>query len=399
MDENEEVKVVKPKKVKEKKDKKDKKPVNKTVIISIIMLFIGAALMYLLIYYVLPINNKVSSSAGTSSTSTGVTTASSGKKEVTVTDNGIADAVEKLYDAVVVVTATENGEDEAGGTGFVYKVDGNKAYILTNNHVISGTNGAKVTFTNDKTVDAKIVGGDASSDTAVLSVSKDDVIAVATIGSSTNARVGDTVFAIGSPVSSEYSWTVTRGIVSGKDRMVEASTDSGDNSYAMKVIQTDASINNGNSGGPLANANGEVIGITNMKIVSNAVEGIGFAIPIEDAVTIADELVKDGKVTRPLLGVSMMDLSNKYNLYMQGITLNTELTEGVVAVKIQGGSPADKGGLKRGDIITKIDDDKVKDVASLRYALYKHKVGDTITVTYERNGKSNTTKVKLTVAN
>lgn len=372
-------------KVKEPREKKPKG--NNGLILPIILFFLGAAVMYLLIYYVLPLNKSN-------------TTINKSEKEVTVTENGIADAVEKLYDAVVVITSYNNGKEVSGGTGFVYKVNGNNAYILTNNHVISSADAAKVEFTNGKEVEAKIVGGDTDSDIAVLSVSKDDIVAVAEMGKSEEARLGDTVFTIGSPISTDYSWTVTRGILSGKDRMVEVSLD-GENAsnYAISVLQTDASINSGNSGGPLANVNGAVIGVTNMKLVSDSVEGIGFAIPIEDAITIGDDLVENGKVERPLLGVSMIDLVNRYNLYEQGITLNTELTEGVVIVKVQAGSPADKAGLKRGDIIIGLDDDKIDDIATLRYKLYKHKIGDTITIKFERNGKTETASVKLSKVN
>lgn len=368
------------------KDKNNKS--NSRLLAYIITFFVGMIVMYLLIYYVLPINKDN-------------TVINKSEKEVTVTDSGIADAVEKLYDSVVVITGISNGQEASGGTGFVYKVDGKKAYILTNNHVINGMDSAKVTFTNGEESDAKIIGGDANSDTAVLSVESNEIAKVANIGSSSEARLGDTVFAIGSPVSTEYSWTVTRGILSGKDRMVQVSLNNNNSTenYALKVIQTDASINSGNSGGPLANANGEVIGITNMKLVSDSIEGIGFAIPIEDAVTIAEDIIADGKVARPLLGVSMMDLSNRYNLYQQGITLNTELTSGVVVVEVQKGSPASKAGLKRGDIIISLDNEKAGDVATLRYLLYKHSVGDTVTLKYERNGKTETANVKLSVAN
>lgn len=398
MEENEDIEFVgetlrekkeKKEKIKEEKvtiDKKPKKSGN-GFILPVILFFLGALAMYLLIYYVLPINKSN-------------TTINKSEKEVTVTDNGIADAVEKLYDAVVVITSTNNGKEVSGGTGFVYKVAGDKAFILTNNHVISSADAAKVEFTDGKEVDAKIVGGDTDSDIAVLSVSKDDIVSVAEMGKSEDSRLGDTVFTIGSPISTDYSWTVTRGILSGKDRMVEVSLE-GENAsnYAISVLQTDASINSGNSGGPLANVNGQVIGVTNMKLVSDSVEGIGFAIPIEDAITIGDDLVENGKVERPLLGVSMIDLVNRYNLYEQGITLNTELTEGVVIVKVQAGSPADKAGLKRGDIIIGLDDDAIDDIATLRYKLYKHKVGDTINIKFERNGKTETASVKLSKVN
>ena len=193
------------------------------------------------------------------------------EKEVTVNENGIADAVEKLYDAVVVVQNYQKNTLASSGTGFVYKTDGDKAYILTNAHVVSGASSVKLIFTNNKTYDAEIVGSDTYSDIAILSVNKDNIIQVAEIGSYQDARLGDTLFTIGAPLDTEYSWTVTRGILSGKDRLVEISQSSNTSvdKWVMKVMQTDAAINSGNSGGPIANSNGEVIGITNMKLVSS----------------------------------------------------------------------------------------------------------------------------------
>ena len=344
--------------------------------------------MYLLIYFVLPIDN----------TSTVI---NKSQKEVTVNENGIADAVEKLYDAVVVVKVYKDVTPYSSGTGFVYKTSNKKAYILTNNHVIDGKGNVtvKVVFTNGEEIDAKVEGSDEYSDLAVLSVDEGKIVSIAEIGKSEESRLGDTVFTVGAPLDTEYYWTVTRGVLSGKDRMVEVSlTDSNSNDYVMRVLQTDAAINSGNSGGPIANSNGEVIGITNMKLISSGVEGIGFAIPIEDAVEYAEAIIKGESVSRPLLGVSMLNLSEKWYLYKEGITLNTELSNGVVVVKAQDGSPAEKAGLTRGDIITKIDDEEVKNVATLRYQLYKHKVGDTITLTIERNGKVEKLKVKLNIA-
>ncbi len=346
--------------------------------------------MYLLVYYVIPIDNSS-------------TIINKSEKEVTVTDTGIADAVEKLYNAVVVVEVYQNNTLAASGTGFVYKTEGKKAYILTNNHVVDSKKGkvtVKVIFTNGKEEEVTVEGSDQYSDLAVLSLDAEDVISVAEIGSNDATRLGDTVFTIGAPLDTEYYWTVTRGVVSGKDRMVEVSLDNSNTSdYVMKVLQTDASINSGNSGGPLANSNGQVIGITNMKLVSSGVEGIGFAIPIEDAVKFADTIIKGESIKRPLLGVSMLNLSDRYQLYTQGISLNTELTEGVVVVQVQKNSPSDNAGLKRGDIIISMDDEKVKNVATLRYNLYKHSVGDTANLVIERDGKQETIKIKLSVAN
>ncbi len=359
-----------------------------TALVSIISLFLGAAAMYLLVYYVIPIDNSS-------------TIINKSEKEVTVTDKGIADAVDKLYDAVVVVEVLNRGQVVATGTGFVYKTEGSKSYILTNDHVVSAASNAdvKVIFTDGDEVDVKVEGSDKYSDLAVLSVDSKEIVAVAEIGSSEELRLGDTVFTVGAPLDTEYYWTVTRGIVSGKNRMVEISTDNYSSSdYIMKVLQTDASINSGNSGGPLANSNGQVIGITNMKLVSDGVEGIGFAIPIEDAVDYAETIIGGGSLQRPVLGVSMLDLNNTIELYRQRVAVNTDLEEGVVVVKVQDDSPADKAKLKKGDIIIGIDDNEIKNVAALRYNLYQHKVGDTIKVTYERDGKMESTNIKLTVA-
>lgn len=358
-----------------------------TVILSMV---VGATITYGIIYYLYP------SASGEN------TVINRTEKKVTITDDGIADAVEKLYDSVVVVGVYKNDEIVSSGTGFVYKKANGKAYILTNNHVISmydKNKEVRIMFTNKEEVVAKVEGTDDYSDLAVLSLNDKNIESIAEIGSSDEMRIGDTVFTLGAPLDTEFYWSVTRGVLSGKDRMVEVSLSDTDNKdVVMKVLQTDASINSGNSGGPLANANGEVIGITNMKLVSEGVEGIGFAIPIEDAITFAEMIIKGETVQRPLLGAQMLNLTERYYLYREGITLNTELKEGVVLVKIQSGSPADKAGLKRGDIITKFGDYKVRSVASLRYALYKHSVGDEVEVTFERNGKKESLKLKLSAA-
>ena len=368
------------------KKKKDKS-FTKYIVVTFLGIIIGAGLMFGLLKVFKAEQTIINRS----------------EKKVTVTDTGIADSVEKLYDSVVVVEVFQNETLAASGTGFVYQMKGDKAYILTNNHVVSGAKNVKVMFTDKTELEAKIEGKDEYSDLAVLSVNSSDKIKVADIGDNSKMRLGDTVFTIGAPLDTSYYWTVTRGVLSGKDRMVEVSSNQGQAQasadYVMRVLQTDASINSGNSGGPLANANGEVIGITNMKLVSDGVEGIGFAIPIEDAEQFAEIILSGEKIKRPLLGIKMLDLTSKYNLYEQGITLNTELKEGVVVVEVQSSSPADKAGLKRGDIITKLDDTAIKNLAELRYHLYKHSVGDTITLSFERNGKIENTKVKLTVSN
>ena len=327
-----------------------------------------------------------------SSTNNGITTSNIKLNET----NSISTAVSKVYDAVVVVEGYSKDQKASTGTGFVYKKKNDKAYIMTNNHVVANCDKVKVLFTNGEELDTTLVGADTYSDIAVLTVKDSDKIVSATMGDSSKSKVGDTVFTVGSPEGSDYAGTVTKGIISGKDRLVEvALSNSNTSDYYMKVLQTDAAINPGNSGGPICNTNGEVIGITNMKLVDDSVEGMGFAIPIEDAVEFAKSLEENGKVSRPYIGISMLDISNSYYLWQAGIMLPDNVKEGVAVYTVESNSPADKSGLKKGDIITKIEDTKINSVAKFRYELYKHKPNDKIKITYNRDGKEQTTTITL----
>ena len=323
------------------------------------------------------------------------------EKEVTVNEQGIADAVEKVYDSVVVVENLKGGELQATGTGFIFKKNDNKYYVMTNYHVINGASSVKIQLTNNKELNVEVLGGDSYSDIAILAFESKDEYSIAEIGSSTDARVGDTTFAVGAPVdSTTYSWSVTRGIVSGKDRMVKVTTGSQTSSsdYIMKVLQTDAAINSGNSGGPLCNSNGQVIGITNMKLVSNStsnIEGMGFAIPIEDAIDFANKIINGEDITRPTLGVSMLDISST-GLAYYNISVPDNVTNGVVIMSVSKNSAAEEGGLKKGDVILEIDNVKVTSSALLKYELYRHNIGDEITLKINRNGFEKTLKIKLT---
>lgn len=309
------------------------------------------------------------------------------KREVTVTDTGISEAVSKIYDAVVVVESYSDGRLYGTGTGFVYKTDDNNGYILTNHHVIENCDEIRVVFTNDEKVDVEIVGSDAYSDVALLSVDKDKVIAVAEIGSSEDLKVGDTSFAVGAPLdSSAYAWTVTRGIISGKDRSVEVTSNNGYSSQIMEVLQTDTAINNGNSGGPLCNSNGQVIGITNMKLASSSIEGMGFAIPIETAVEYAEKFINGEKISYPYIGVSIYNATaSQYSNEIIGVYVEF----------VEENSPADKGGIKKGDKILKVEDVEVSNVTYFKHELYKYEVGEKITITVERDGKERKIDVKL----
>lgn len=301
-------------------------------------------------------------------------------KDVTVTDTGIADAVEKVYDSVVTVKNYARNQLYSTGSGFVFKIDDKYAYILTNYHVINGGSEVSVIFTNNKEEKVTVVGYDEYSDIAVLAVDKSLVLATAQIGSSKDMRVGDTTFAVGTPVdSSVYSWSVTRGILSGKDRLVQS------DNYVMSVLQTDTAINSGNSGGPLCNSNGEVIGITNMKLASSQIEGMGFAIPIEDAVKNAETIISGKKINRPYLGVSIYDSNSYFNN-----------NSGVYVESVEKNSAADKAGIKSGDKILKVNDVEITNTSYFRYQLYKYDIGDKIKITIERDGNEKTLTVTLT---
>lgn len=365
---------------------------NKNKIIIPILVFVafilGAAWSYLVI-------NQLDTGEGI--------VANNKYENVTVNENSISSAVDKIYDSTVVVASYKNGTAVSTGTGFVYKKEGSTAYIMTNNHVISGGDSAKVIFSDGSIVDTNILGGETYSDIAVLTVSASSIKQVAIIGKSEDMKLGDTTFAVGAPLGDTYSGTVTKGILSGKDRLVAVSFSGSTSDYYMKVLQTDTALNPGNSGGPLCNINGEVIGVNSLKLTeekvsmttSYNVEGMGFAIPIEDALYYAETIEKGETVKRPYIGISMLDITDSYYLWQSGITLPKGVDSGVAILEVVSSSPADKAGLKKGDIIVKIGDEVVTSVAKLRYELYKHNPGDKIELTYNRDGKEVKTELTL----
>ncbi len=313
------------------------------------------------------------------------------EKEVTVNEKGISDGIENISDAVVVVENYKKNKLSSIGSGFIYSEEG---YIMTNHHVIEGAGQVKVILANGETIPVKVLGSDEYADIAVLQIDKKYVSAVAKIGSSEKAKVGDTVFTIGSPMNAEYAGTVTRGILSGKNRMVEVSVSSSQADWIMNVMQTDAAINPGNSGGPLCNVSGEVIGINSLKIVQNEIEGIGFAIPIEDALEYANKVVTGEEIKRAYLGISMGDLSTSYyTLLKNGISIDSSITSGVIVFDASG--PSSKAGIQKGDVIVQIGNDKVDNVAKLRYYLYKHNPGEEVDVKVIRGTEEKTFKVTL----
>lgn len=324
-----------------------------------------------------------------------ITLTSSG---ITFTESdSISKGVETIYDAVVVVEGFKNKTLASTGTGFIYKKTNDKAYIMTNHHVIDGLTDIKVILSDKTVLEAEVMGSEVYSDIGVLAINAKDINKVAVMGDTSKLKVGDTLFTVGSPEGSTYAGTVTKGVLSGKDRLVSVALSSTDQyDYYMKVLQTDAAINPGNSGGPICNINGEVVGVTNMKLVDSTVEGMGFAIPIEDALIYASTLEKGEEVSRPYLGIGMCDITDTTRLFYNKVILDDNITYGVVVLEVDENSAAGKAKLKKGDVITELAGEKINSLAYLRYELYKHTPGETIKIKYIRNGKEKTAEIKLT---
>ena len=315
-------------------------------------------------------------------------------KTVNITEtNTIKSAINEIYDAVVLVETYNNNSLISSGTGFIYKKDNEKAYLITNHHVIESGTKFNVTLTNGQETEAKLLGSDEYSDIAVLAISPEAVSQTAKLGESDKSEIGDTVFAIGSPLGKEYMGTVTKGILSGKNRTVTVTSSS--TSQMIEVLQTDAAINPGNSGGPLVNINGEVIGVTSMKLVKSEVEGMGFAIPIEIVNSLLERLETGQKIERPVIGIEMSDVSNTYYLYRKGITIPEQIDNGVVVIKTNDNYPAQKSGIQKGDIILSINGTQIKDSTHFKYLLYKYQIGDEINIEYMRESKIYKTTIKL----
>lgn len=304
-------------------------------------------------------------------------------------------AINNVYEAAVYIEVSGDRGVSSSGSGFVYKTDDKNGYILTNYHVIEGGKKYIVTFSTGEEIEANLISGDEYYDIAILKVNKDKIKKVATLGDSSNLELGDTVFTVGAPLGKEYMGTITKGIVSGINRMVSVELTSG--SYLMEVIQTDASINSGNSGGPICNIKGEVIGITSSKLIGSGVEGMGFAIPINAVNDIIGNIESGTTIERPYLGVQLVDLTNTFALqYYYNIRISSDVEFGAVLSLVEENQPAAKAGLEVGDVIIEIDGKKVEDVSHFKYNLYKHKVGDKVKVKYYRDNKLKETTIELT---
>ncbi len=271
-------------------------------------------------------------------------------------------------------------ETEGVGSGVIFRSDG---YIVTNNHVIQGAKEITVSLADGRSFKGTLVGADELTDIAVVKIEATD-LPTAKFGNSDDLVVGEPAIAIGNPMGLEFQGTVTSGVISALNRTLDISE------RRLKLIQTDAAISPGNSGGALVNADGEVIGINSAKISANGVEGIAFSIPINTVQEIIDQLLTNGYVVRPYLGVGIFD---KETAARAGYTLNAE--KGVYVEHLELGGPAHQAGIERGDLILKIDSVETNTVADLRAAVADHKVGDKVKILVERNGKQETLTATL----
>lgn len=414
--------------------KENNRLLTKAAIIGVVAGLLGGGIAYGGLSAANLNSNTSSSTASSSSSNTGengsVTTSSSGTTKVnksTTTSGTMTSAYKKVQNAVVSVlnykyTSSSSSSSDiysmfgfgdsdssdsssskksltlySEGSGVIYTTANGKGYIVTNNHVISGAAKVKVILASGKTIAAKVVGKDSTSDLAVLSIDSKYVTQTASFGDSRSLQSGQTVIAIGSPEGSEYASTVTQGIISSPSRRITY------NSNQMTVIQTDAAINSGNSGGPLVNSDGQVIGINSMKLSSSSsgdsVEGMGFAIPSNEVVTIVNQLVKKGKITRPQLGIKVAAIADLNSYYKKQLGISTSLKKGLYVASVTSGSAAASAGIKKGDVITAADGKTVNDVATLHSILYSHNVGDKVKITVNRNGKTMTFTVTLQASN
>ncbi len=274
-------------------------------------------------------------------------------------------------------------QSESGGSGII--ID-DKGHIVTNYHVIEGGSKIKVKLTSGNEYEASLVGGDEKTDIAVIKIAANEELHVATIGNSDEVEVGSLAVAIGNPLASELFGTVTAGVISGVNRTMTVGQ------RDMNLIQTDAAISPGNSGGALINKYGEVIGINSVKLVDDAAEGLGFAIPMNEAVPIIQDLMKYGYVKgRPMIGVSVREITRELAYYN-----NLLVEEGLYIMSVTEGSGAEKAGLQRGDIITKFDGQKVTTATQMNKIRDKHKAGQSVNVTILRGNVERNVKITLT---
>jgi serine protease Do len=295
------------------------------------------------------------------------------------------------------------GEETAGtGSGVIYKVEGDKAFVVTNNHVVEGATKLEVSLNDGTKIPAKLLGSDVWTDLAVLEIDSGKVKEIAEFGDSDRLKTGEPVIAIGNPLGPTFSGSVTKGIISGVKRTIPVDINQDDVvDWQSEVLQTDAAINPGNSGGALINVNGQVIGINSMKISQEAVEGIGLSIPVNSAKPVINDLERYGSVKRAYMGVDLKSVSEIPAYYQQeALKLPKDVNYGVALRQVVPASPAFRAGLKELDVIVELDGKKINDVLDLRKHLYQEKkVGDQMKVKFYRNGSLKDTTIHLTTEN
>jgi putative serine protease PepD len=305
-------------------------------------------------------------------------------------DGTVAQVAQEVLPSVVKIDVS-NGQESGSGSGIVLSSDGQ---ILTNNHVVevAGDSGSiSVSFNDGSSAPAKILGTDPLTDTAVIQAEGVDGLTPTTIGKSSDLQVGEGVVAIGSPFGLES--TVTSGIVSALDRPVDVGSDAEGNSTTYPAIQTDAAINPGNSGGPLVDLDGNLVGInSSIRTSSSSASeqggsiGLGFAIPIDEVMPIVEQMINGETPTHARLGISVSDIANQSG---------AEVTEGAAIQDVTNGSTADSAGLQQGDVITKVDDQLIAGADSLVATIRSYRPGDEVTVTFERDGDTQTARLEL----
>src|SRR5690625_3955988 len=321
----------------------------------------------------------------------------------------VTDVVEKVSPGVVGVTniqlradfwQQQDGNEQGTGSGVIYKIDDNYAYVVTNYHVIEGADTVEVVLVDETHIEAEVLGSDMFTDLAVLRMDSAEVDTIVEMGSSDQLKVGEPAIAIGNPLGHMFSGSVTLGVISGTQRTIPMDFDmDGRADWQAEVIQTDAAINPGNSGGALINIEGQLIGINSMKINQTAVEGIGFAIPIDSARPVIEELETTGQVTRPFIGVEIYSLEEVPRTeWKRSLNLPDEVEGGVYIWSVDPLSPAQQAGLKRLDVIVALDGEEVLNTVELRKILYQEKeVGEEVRLTFYRDGERRTTELTLGV--
>ncbi|ASS73615.1 peptidase S1 [Tumebacillus algifaecis] len=377
------------------KPKKNKGNLGTWIAVSLVSALIGSATTVALVPMMINSNVIETKSAFADSNNT-----NGGSKETINVDvqTGVVEAVNKVKPAVVGVLNLQKSRDffgrsqdeQTAGTGSGILFD-DKGHIITNNHVVEGADTVEVSLQDGKRIKAKVLGADAMTDLAVLEVDPNDVkgLTPAKFGNSESLNIGEPAIAIGNPLGLKFAQSVTVGVISATKREMPIYDEKGSEVFSQNVLQTDAAINPGNSGGALVNIKGELIGINSAKISSTGVEGIGFAIPINEAQPILQQLMEKGEIVRPVMGITPVALSE----VPEGYRGKVPVEQGIYVYQVH--ENAKKAGLAAGDVIVKIDGEATEDPIQLRKILYKKKPGDKVKVEFYHDSELKTVEMTL----